>query len=96
MLMILRYPDGKRVEALLLSCEHERMRVMARGWKDTIEITLIRDRWVDDDGHKLSIEAIVQDAQAAGFHTNTKYRAAATATNTAAPAMRSRTAGRTS
>jgi hypothetical protein len=93
--MILRYPNGKRVEALLLCRERDRMRVMVHGRNDTLELKLIRDRWVDDDGQKVSIEAIVPDRYEGGLQTNTKYSAAAAATNTAAPAMRSRTAGRT-
>jgi hypothetical protein len=92
--MILRYPDGKRVEALLLLREPERLRVMAQGRNDTLELRLIRDRWVDDDGQKVSIEAMVVDRYAGGRQTNTKYKAAPAAMNTAAPATRSRTAGR--
>jgi hypothetical protein len=57
--MILRYQDGSRVEALLLSQESDRMRVAIHGRNDTLELRLVRERWVDDDGQKVSIEAIV-------------------------------------
>jgi hypothetical protein len=93
--MILRYPNGKRVEALLLLREPDRLRVMVHGRTDTLELKLVRDRWVDDDGHKVSIEAMVTDRYAGGRQTNTKYNATPAATNTAAPAMRSTTAGLT-
>ena len=93
--MILRYPNGKRVEALLLCREPDRMRIMVHGRNDTLELALIRERWVDDDGEKVSIEAMVTDRYDGGLQTNTKYNATAAATNMAAPARRSTTAGRT-
>jgi hypothetical protein len=70
--MILRYPDGKRVEALLLVREGDRMRVMVHGRNDTLELKLFRDRWVDDDEQKVSIEAMVTDRYDGGLQTNTK------------------------
>jgi hypothetical protein len=60
--IILRYPDGRRVDALLLSQEPSVMRVAIPGRNDTLELTLVRERWVDDDGQKVSIEAIVATA----------------------------------
>jgi hypothetical protein len=57
--MILRYPDGRRVDAVLLSEEPGRLRVAIHGRNDTLELRLVRERWVDDDGQKVSIEAIV-------------------------------------
>jgi hypothetical protein len=57
--IILRYPNGKRVDALLLSREHDRLRVAIQGRNDTLELKLVRERWVDDDGQKVSIEAMV-------------------------------------
>jgi hypothetical protein len=93
--IILRYPNGKRVDALLLCREQDQMRVMVHGRNDTLELEFIRDRWVDDDGQKVSIEAMVADRYDGGLQTNTKYSATAAAMNTAAPARRSRMAGRT-
>ena len=57
--IILRYPNGKRVDALLLSREHDRLRLAIPGRNDTLELKLVRERWVDDDGQKVSIEAMV-------------------------------------
>ncbi len=57
--IILRYPDGSRVQALLLSEGSDRMRVTIPGRRDTLELHLVNERWVDEDGHKVSIEAMV-------------------------------------
>jgi hypothetical protein len=57
--VILRYPDAKRVDALLLSREPERLRLAIHGRTDALELRLVRERWVDDDGQKVSIEALV-------------------------------------
>src|SRR5690348_5944592 len=57
--IILRYPDGKRVSALLLSREETRLRVTIPGRSDTLELRKVRERWVDDDGNKVSIEALL-------------------------------------
>lgn len=57
--IILRYPNGRRVDALLLSREPERLRMALHRRNDTLELRLIRERWVDDDGQKVSIEAMV-------------------------------------
>lgn len=59
--MILRYPDGNLVDALLLSRGDARMRVILRGKKDRLELNTLDHRWVDEDGQEVSIEAIVSD-----------------------------------
>jgi hypothetical protein len=59
--IILRYPDGRRVEALLLYREPDRMRVAIPGRNDALELTPVGERWVDDDGQKVSVEALLSD-----------------------------------
>ena len=59
MYIILRYPDGSRVQALLLSEGSGRLRVTIPGRRDTLELQLVNERWVDEEGHKVSIEAMV-------------------------------------
>jgi hypothetical protein len=67
--IILRYPDGSRVQGLLLSEDSARLRVTIPGRKDTLELQLVNDRWVDEDGHKVSIEAMVFGRYASGEAT---------------------------
>ncbi len=56
---ILRYPDGKRVYALLLAREDTRLRMMVPGKSDTLELRKLPEKWVDEDGARISIEALV-------------------------------------
>jgi hypothetical protein len=57
--IILRYPDGSRIQALLLSEGSDRLRVIIPGRKDTLELHLVNERWADEDGNKVSIEAML-------------------------------------
>ena len=56
---ILRYPDGTRVYALLLSHEDARLRMMVPGTSDTLELRKAPERWEDENGTRISIEALV-------------------------------------
>ena len=96
--IILRYPDGSRISALLLSEQRERLRVTMPGRTDTVELKLVRERWVDDDGRKVSIEAMIfgqYDGHQGGRQTKTKYKQTSAAAKTAPPAIRSTVAGDT-
>lgn len=94
MLLVLRYPNGTRVDALLLSRETDRLRVALHGRNDTIELQLVFESWMDEDGRRVSIEAILTDSYHGGRQTKTKYTATADAASTATAAIRSKAAGR--
>lgn len=49
MYMLLRYPAGITLEALLLARRKNRMRVVARGLSDTIELRRSGTLWLDPD-----------------------------------------------
>jgi hypothetical protein len=83
------------VEALLLSRDETTMRIVIRACEETLELRLDGDRWLDEQGRCVSIEAMIATAYQGGRQANTKYNATPTAANTAAAAIRSMTAGRT-
>jgi hypothetical protein len=87
--LILRYPNGRRLEALLLKRGEDEMRVVLRGRNETLELQVIAGRWFTQSGERVSIEAIAMDHYQGGRHTNTKYTTAAETTNTANAAQRS-------
>jgi hypothetical protein len=67
------------------------MRVILRGRNETAELTLIAGRWFNEDGQRVSIEAMIADPYQGGRQTNTKYTTAADTMNTASAAARSST-----
>jgi hypothetical protein len=62
--MIIRYPTGRRAEALLLSASENRMRIVLRRLNETREVRLISGHWTDESGDQIEIEAIVPDGLA--------------------------------
>ena len=60
--LILRYANGHRTDALALVMTTEMMRVVMRRSNETIEFRRISDRWVGDNGTRVSIDAIVSAA----------------------------------
>jgi hypothetical protein len=87
--LILRYPNGRRVDALLLRREDTQMRIILRGRNETLELQFIGGSWFTEDGERVSIEAILMDPYQGGRQTNTKYNARAETTKTASAANRS-------
>ena len=59
MRMTMRYPNGVRVEAVLLAASRERMRVVIDSQGDTAELHLVDSCWYTDTGSKIEIEALV-------------------------------------
>lgn len=59
MRLILRYPNGTRVEALLLARDETRLRITIHGCEETIELTLEEGHWKDEAGQRLALEAII-------------------------------------
>jgi hypothetical protein len=56
--LILRYANGHRAEALLLTMTAEAMRVVRHRSNDTVEYRNVAGRWVGDDGTRVSIDAM--------------------------------------
>ena len=59
--LILQSPTNRRIDALLLSATPERMRVMVKNRKDTLEFTLVGSQWISDHGSAVEIEALMTD-----------------------------------
>ncbi len=91
--LILRYPNGRRVEALVLLRGERVMRVAVRGRNETLEFRLVSNRWISEDGQRVSIEAVLSDPYQGGRQTNTKYSATADIPKTRTAAMRSTDSG---
>lgn len=54
-LMTINYLDGKSMEAVLLSCTEQTMRVAVQGAEDAMELANIRGVWVSDECEPVSI-----------------------------------------
>ena len=69
MLLILKYQNGARGDAILLAANRHRMRLISPNCIDTIEFQLKNRRWVSTDGCVVEIEAAISDGRAdmAGF-----------------------------
>jgi hypothetical protein len=92
--LVLRYPDGRRIDGLLLYADANHLRVTTHERADTVEVFFVLDQWMDDKGQRIIIEAIIDGGYHAGRQTNTKYSETSVAANTAPAAIRSMTAGR--
>ena len=57
--------NGLRMDAVLLAAGNDRIRVVLRGGRDTIELRREGDDWVSEDGFTVEFEAwIVDDSSA--------------------------------
>jgi hypothetical protein len=56
--MILCYPNGRRVDALLLTIGSESMRAAVRERNETLEFQRIGDHWLTEGGERVSIDAM--------------------------------------
>jgi hypothetical protein len=59
MLMTIRYQNGLRVEAVVLTADNERMRVVIDSQRDTTELRKVDACWYTDDGAEIEIEALI-------------------------------------
>ncbi len=57
--MILRYPNGRRVDALLLTISPESMRAAVHERNETLEFQKLGDFWLTEKGERISIEAMI-------------------------------------
>jgi hypothetical protein len=64
--LILRYLDGTRTDALLLSFHNNVMRVVVRGRNETQELEFVYDRWVDEEGQRICLEAMLAGSYEVG------------------------------
>ena len=59
MLMTIRYQNGLRVEAVVLTADNERMRVVIDSQRDTMELHQVDACWYAEDGDEIEIEALI-------------------------------------
>jgi len=59
MYTILIFPQGKRVEAVILSAGDDRMRVAISGRNDVTELQKIDGRWMSEGGTPVELGALV-------------------------------------
>ena len=59
MRMTIRYPNGLRVEAVLLAANRERMRVAVDSQPDAIELHKMDAAWYTEKGAEIAIEALI-------------------------------------
>jgi hypothetical protein len=59
MLMMIRYQDGLRSEAVLLAASRERMRIATATQRDTLELHQVDGCWLTDAGDEIEIEALI-------------------------------------
>jgi hypothetical protein len=57
--MILLYPNGRNVDALLLSATPGLMRVVIRGRGETSEFKFIEGRWTSESGVPIEVGALL-------------------------------------
>ena len=57
--MILIYPGGRNVDALLLSATEDLLRVVTRGRGDAVEFKRIEGRWTSEKGVQIELGALV-------------------------------------
>ncbi len=56
---MIRYPNGRRVEALVLSIGRNVIRMVPRQGADTVELRLSYGRWTDESGVPIEFESFV-------------------------------------
>jgi hypothetical protein len=59
--LILCYPNGKRVDSLLLAAGRNRLRVAIPQCNETVELRFDQSQWVSDEGDMLEIESMLCD-----------------------------------
>ena len=59
MLMTIRYQNGARAEAVVLTADNERMRVVIDSQRDTMELRRVDACWYTEDGAEIEIEALI-------------------------------------
>lgn len=71
MYLLIRYPVGIIVQAVVLARGRNRMRVAASGFPDTIELRLSGSQWLTETGEPIELDFLMSLAhQAAGVSTS--------------------------
>ena len=74
------YPDGRRVEAVVLAIGRHSIRAIPRDGADTLELSLQYGQWCDETGAPVEVESLLSDGDASVFAGMSEaYEAAATA-----------------
>jgi hypothetical protein len=60
--MVMVYPSGQRVDAIVLAAGNGRMRVAMRDHTDAVELRMVDGQWMDEQG-LVEVEAITTDAR---------------------------------
>jgi hypothetical protein len=55
----LLYPGSRRIDAVVLQANHDRMRIVIPNRRDTVELRLTGNRWTSEEGEPVEIEAVV-------------------------------------
>ena len=58
MQMTLLFPRGRRINAVLLAANDDRMRLAIPNRKDTMELRLTGNQWISEEGEPVKIEAV--------------------------------------
>ena len=76
MYTIVTFPEGRQVDALLLSASPERLRVAIPGRGDVVELQRIGGQWTSDRGEPVELGAILTEdpAQTARVLSNARPR----------------------
>ena len=59
MQLTLLYPGSRRIDAVVLAANHDRMRIVLQNRRDTVELHLKGNRWTSEEGESVEIEAVV-------------------------------------
>lgn len=63
MYLLIQYPAGVVVEAMVLAKKRTRMRIVARGFADTIELKRSGSSWVIDGGQQVELEFLLSTSR---------------------------------
>jgi hypothetical protein len=61
MYTVIVFPEGRQVDALLLSASPDRLRVVSPGRADTAEFQLIEGRWTSESGVPVELGALIAE-----------------------------------
>ena len=57
--MTLRFPTGRRAEAILLAAGPDRLRIVLRRRSDTYELRLAGGEWISERGERIEVESLI-------------------------------------
>jgi hypothetical protein len=62
MYVLIEFPAGVTAEAVVLSMDRKRARVVAAGFPDTLELRRSGEDWLTETGHKVTFEFVLSNA----------------------------------